>query len=109
MNTKEFKDDNSFDSEIDFSRVLMSMNIIEICGENLKKDKLNEYINYLQLYILSKKFLPSDVENRVLNVLEGIMGKHLTIYNDFTTAIKESQKFGGLDDKGDLGGTSCLS
>lgn len=101
MGNTEFKVDNLYDSNTDFTRILMTINIIEVIGDSLKKERLNEFVCFLELYILSKKFLPTDVENRVLNVLEGIMGKSLKVFNDFSLALKESNKFFGFGEEKD--------
>lgn len=95
----EFKVDNQFDSDTDFSRILMIVNLLEISGEYLKKERLNEFVHFFQIYILTKKYLPSDIENRVLNCLEFLLGKHLHVYNDFSYAIQDSKMFKGLCDE----------
>ena len=97
----ELRVDNEYDSDIDYSRILMVTNILEISGEFLKKkdEQLNEFVHLLQMYILTKKFLPTDIENRVLNVLEFILGKNIKIYDDFQLALKDSFKFKGFYDE----------
>lgn len=92
----ELRSDNPWDGDTDFSRILMVINFLEISGEYLKKEKLNEFVHFLQVYILTKKYLPSDIENRILNVLETIIGKTLQIFNDFEDALSESKKYKGL-------------
>jgi hypothetical protein len=63
-----------------------------------KKDRLIEFMHFLQIYVLSKLFLPLDVENRVTNCIENLFGnKNIHIYNDFTEALKDSKKFKGFN------------
>lgn len=97
----ELKDVNNYDSDIDCSRILMLINILEISGEFLKKERLQEFVGFFELYILTKKFFPTDIENRVLNVLEYLLGKNLKIYDDFNMALKEVSKFKGFEEEKD--------
>jgi regulator of nonsense transcripts 2 len=91
--------DNPLDSPYDTFRIIMVISIIDICGihfQGLNKDKLDEFIHFLQIYILSKQYLPLDVENRVTNCLENIY-PNFQVYNDFAAALKDSKKFKGFN------------
>ena len=96
---KELKVDNPLDSSVDTFRVLMIVTILEICGQKLnqkhKKAKLDEFIQFLQIYILTKQYLPLDVENRVTTCLNHL--NQNTIYNDFHAALRDSRKYQGLN------------
>ena len=96
---KELIADNPLDSSVDTFRVLMIITILEICGTKLnkgkKKEKFDEFIQFLQIYILTKQYLPLDVENRVTACLEHL--SQVTIYNDFHAALRDSRKYKGLN------------
>lgn len=92
----EFKVDNQYDSNVDFSRILMVVNLLEVSGDYLRKERLYEFVHFFQIYILTKLYLPSDTENRILNCLEYLLGKSLHVYNDFSHAIQDSKRYKGL-------------
>ena len=99
---RELLRDNPIDDVNDTIRIQMVVTILDICGGILnmgtKKDRLVEFMHFLQIYILTKLFLPLDVENRVINCIENLYGdKSLHIYNDFTEALKDSKKFKGFN------------
>jgi len=103
---RELLADNQLDDVSDTIRIQMVVNILEISGSILnmgtKKDRLVEFMHFLQIYVLSKLFLPLDVENRVVNCIENLFGdKKLLIYNDFTEALKDSKKFKGFNYEND--------
>lgn len=102
LGRRELLADNPLDDVSDTIRIQMVVNILEICGSILnmgtKKDRLVEFMHFLQIYVLSKLYLPLDVENRVVNCIENLFGdKNLHIYNDFTEALKDSKKFKGFN------------
>jgi len=99
---RELLADNPLDDVNDTIRIQMVVIILEIAGSILnmgtKKDRLIEFMHFLQIYVLSKLFLPLDVENRVTNCIENLFGnKNIHIYNDFTEALKDSKKFKGFN------------
>lgn len=99
---RELLADNPLDDVNDTIRIQMVVIILEIAGSILnmgtKKDRLIEFMHFLQIYVLSKLFLPLDVENRVTNCIENLFGdKNVHIYNDFTEALKDSKKFKGFN------------
>lgn len=106
LGKRELTANNPLDDVSDTIRIQMVINILEICGSILnmgtKKDRLIEFMHFLQIYVLSKLFLPLDVENRVVNCIENLFGdKNLHIYNDFTEALKDSKKFKGFNYEND--------
>jgi regulator of nonsense transcripts 2 len=87
---RELVVDNIYDLPTDTFRINMVMSILDICGNYFnkkgpKKDKLNEFIYFLQLYILSKQYLPLEVENRILLTFENLFGNY-QVYDNFTEA-----------------------
>lgn len=109
LGRRELLADNPLDDVNDTIRIQMVITILDICGNLLnmgsKKERLIEFMHFLQLYVLSKLFLPLDVENRIINCMENLFGdKNLNVYNDFTEARKDSKKFKGfnyeLEDEG---------
>ncbi len=68
LGKRELLADNPLDDVSDTIRIQMVVNILEICGSILnmgtKKDRLIEFMHFLQIYVLSKLYLPLDVENR---------------------------------------------
>lgn len=102
LGRRELLADNPLDDVNDTIRIQMVITILDICGSILnmgtKKERLLEFMHFLQMYVLSKLFLPLDVENRVVNCIENLYGdKTLHIYNDFTEALKDSKKFKGFN------------
>jgi regulator of nonsense transcripts 2 len=102
LGRRELISENSLDDVNDTIRIQMVVTILDICGNLLnmgtKKERLIEFMHFLQLYVLSKLFLPLDVENRIINCMENLFGdKNLNIYNDFTEALKDSKKFKGFN------------
>jgi regulator of nonsense transcripts 2 len=96
---RELVADNPLDSPHDTFRIVMVISIIDRCGVHftgINKDKLDEFIHFLQIYILSKQYLPLDIENRVTNCLETLYPNY-HIYNDFTEALRDSKKFKGFN------------
>ena len=55
---REFTLDNPLDKPSDIFRILMVVNILDTCGmyltEGSKKERLMEFIHFLQIYILTK-------------------------------------------------------
>ena len=86
--------DNILDSPLDTFRILMIVTILDIVGNKLnnkkKREKLDEFVQFFQIYILTKQYLPLEVENRVTNCLEHLNNKYI-IYNDFSAALKNSK------------------
>ena len=76
----------------------MILKILDICGKKLSspknKENLNKFIEFLQMYILSKQYLSIDVENKITSVFEKLGG--YTIFNDFSSALKNSSIYEGL-------------
>lgn len=99
---RELIADNPWDLSSDTFRILMVISVLEIIGSLLntstnKKDKLNEFFHFLQIYVLSKEYLPLDVENRITTCLENLYSlNNLQYYNDFAEALKDSKKFKGF-------------
>jgi regulator of nonsense transcripts 2 len=93
---RELIADNPLDSPYDTFRIQMVVTILDICGQYFKKEKLDEFIHFLQIYILSKQYLPLDVENKVTNCMENLY-PNFHIYNDFAEALKDSKKFKGFN------------
>ena len=93
---RELIADNPLDSPYDTFRIQMVISILDISGQYFKKDKLDEFVHFLQIYILSKQYLPLDIENKVTNCLENIY-PNFQVYNDFAQALKDSKKFKGLN------------
>jgi hypothetical protein len=86
--------DNILDSPLDTFRILMIVTILDIVGNKLnnkkKREKLDEFIQFFQIYILTKQYLPLEVENRITNCFEHMNNKYI-IYNDFSAALKDSK------------------
>ena len=59
------------------------------------KGLLQKCRQFLQIYILTKQYLPLDVENRVTTCLNHL--NQNTIYNDFHAALRDSRKYQGLN------------
>lgn len=102
LGRRELLVENILDHSNDTIRIQMVVTILDICGNLLnmgtKKERLLEFMHFMQLYVLSKLFLPLDVENRIINTMENLYGdKNLNIYNDFTLALKDSKKFKGFN------------
>ena len=59
---REFSLDNTLDRPSNTFRILMVINILDTCGmylaEGNKKEKLSEFIHFLQIYILTKVYYP---------------------------------------------------
>ena len=91
--------DNPLDSSMDTFRILMIVSILEICGTKLarkeKKEKLDEFNHFFQIYILTKQYLPLDIENRVITCLQHL--SNYQIYNDFHSALVDSKNYKGLN------------
>ena len=99
---RELLAENTLDDVNDTVRIQMVVTVLDVCGNLLnmgtKKERLIEFMHFLQLYVLSKLFLPLEVENRIINCMENLFGdKNLHIYNDFTEALKDSKKFKGFN------------
>jgi regulator of nonsense transcripts 2 len=98
---REFIADNPIDLPSDTFRIQMVITILDICGSHLnsgsKKEKLNEFLHFLQLYILSKQYLPLDIENKITNCFENLYQRNFQVYTDFTEALKDSKKYKGLE------------
>lgn len=93
--------DNPLDSPMDTFRILMIVTILEICGSKLnsssiiaKQQRLDEFVHCFQVYILTKQYLPLDVENKVIHCLDQLGNYH--IYNDFHSALRDSKNYKGL-------------
>lgn len=94
--------DNPLDMPSDTFRIQMVICILDICGQHLntgaKTEKLLEFLHFLQIYILSKQYLPLEVENRITTCLENLYEAHnFHVYTDFTEALKDSKKYKGLN------------
>ena len=91
---------NPLDSPVNTFRILMIITTLDICGYKLtnknKKEKLDEFIQYLQIYILTKQYLPLEIENRITFCFENLKCGY-EIYNDFNNALKASRKYQGLN------------
>ena len=101
MGVKELIIDNPLDSPFDTFRIQMILKILDICGKKLcnsknkdNRDNLNKFIEFLQMYILSKQYLSIEVENKILACFDKLGG--YTIYNDFSSALKNSNVYEGL-------------
>ena len=98
MGVKELMIDNPLDSPFDTFRIQMILKILDICGEKLilpkNKDNLNKFIEFFQMYILSKQYLSIEVENKIIACFDKLGG--YTIYNDFSAALKNSSVYEGL-------------
>ena len=98
---REFISDNPIDLPSDTFRIQMVITILDICGSHLnsgsKKEKLTEFLHFLQLYILSKQYLPLDIENKITNCFENLYQRNFQVYTDFTEALKDSKKYKGLE------------
>ncbi len=98
---REFITDNPIDLPCDTFRIQMVISILDICGNHLnagsKKEKLNEFLHFLQMYILSKQYLPLEIENRITNCLENLYSNNFQFYTDFTEALKDSKKYKGFE------------
>lgn len=95
---KELMIDNPLDSPFDTFRIQMILKILDICGKKLcspkKKENLDKFIEFLQMYILSKQYLSIEVENKIISCFEKLGGYH--IYNDFSSALKNSSIYEGF-------------
>ena len=94
---KELMIDNPLDSPFDTFRIQMILKILDICGKKLlskKKENLDKFIEFLQMYILSKQYLSIEVENKITTCFENLGG--YTIFNDFGSALKNSSVYKGL-------------
>ena len=101
MGVKELIIDNPLDSPFDTFRIQMILKILDICGKKLSNSKnkdnrenLNKFIEFLQMYILSKQYLSIEVENKIIACFDKLGG--YTIYNDFSSALKNSSVYEGL-------------
>jgi regulator of nonsense transcripts 2 len=101
MGVKELIIDNPLDSPFDTFRIQMILKILDICGKKLSqsknkdnKENLNKFIEFLQMYILSKQYLSIEVENKIIACFDKLGG--YTIYNDFSSALKNSSVYEGL-------------
>ena len=98
IGVKELVIDNPLDSPFDTFRIQMILKILDICGKKLNspknKDNLNKFIEFLQMYILSKQYLSIEVENKIIACFEKLGG--YTIFNDFSSALKNSSIYEGL-------------
>ena len=95
---KELMIDNPLDSPYDTFRIQMILKILEICGKKLilpkNKENLNKFIEFLQMYILSKQYLSIEIENKIISCFDNLGG--YTIFNDFSSALKNSSVYEGL-------------
>ena len=98
MGVKELIIENPLDSPFDTFRIQMILKILDICGKKLTqskhKDNMNKFIEFLQMYILSKQYLSIEVENKIISCFDKLGG--YTIYNDFSSALKNSSVYEGL-------------
>ena len=98
MGVKELMIDNPLDSPFDTFRIQMILKILDICGKKLvlakNKENLNKFIEFFQMYILSKQYLSIEVENKIIDCFDKLGG--YTIYNDFGAALKNSSVYEGL-------------
>ena len=97
---KELMIDNPLDSPFDTFRIQMILKILDICGKKLlskTKENLDKFIEFLQMYILSKQYLSIEVENKITTCFDNLGG--YTIFNDFGSALKNSSVYKGeMDD-----------
>ena len=94
---KDLMIDNPLDSPFDTFRIQMILKIFDICGKKLlskKKENLDRFIEFLQMYILSKQYLSIEVENKITTCFDNLGG--YTIFNDFGSALKNSSVYKGL-------------
>ena len=98
IGVKELIIDNPLDSPFDTFRIQMILKILDICGKKLcspkNKENLNKFIEFFQMYILSKQYLSIEVENKIISCFEKLGG--YTIFNDFSSALKNSSIYEGL-------------
>ena len=97
IGNKELMIDNPLDSPFDTFRIQMILKILDICGKKLlnkKKENLDKFIEFLQMYILSKQYLSIEVENKITTCFDNLGG--YTIFNDFGSALKNSSVYKGL-------------
>ena len=98
MGNKELMIDNPLDSPFDTFRIQMILKILEICGKKLNlpknKDNLNRFIEFMQMYILSKQYLSIEIENKIISCFDKLGG--YTIYNDFSSALRNSSIYEGI-------------
>lgn len=96
---RELIADNPMDSSMDTFRLLMITTILEVCGVRLGKKalkpQLDEFIQFFQIYILTKQYLPLDIENKITSCLEHL--GNYDVYNDFHSALKDSKNYTGLN------------
>ena len=93
---KELMIDNPLDSPFDTFRIQMILKILDICGKKLlnkTKENLDKFIEFLQMYILSKQYLSIEVENKITTCFDNLGG--YTIFNDFGSALKNSSVYKG--------------
>ena len=55
---------------------------------------MDKFIEFLQMYILSKQYLSIEVENKIITCFDKLGG--YTIFNDFSSALKNSSVYEGL-------------
>ena len=95
---KELMIDNPLDSPFDTFRIQMILKILDTCGKKLsspkRKANLDKFIEFLQMYILSKQYLSIEVENKIITCFDKLGG--YTIFNDFSSALKNSSAYEGL-------------
>ena len=98
MGIKELMFENPLDSPFDTFRIQMILKILDICGKKLclpkNKENLDKFIEFLQMYILSKQYLSIEVENKITSCFDKLGG--YTIFNDFSSALKNSSIYEGL-------------
>ena len=97
---KELMIDNPLDSPFDTFRIQMILKLLDICGKKLlakKKENLDNFIEFLQMYILSKQYLSIEVENKITTCFDNLGG--YTIFNDFGSALKNSSLYKGEMDE----------
>ena len=97
---KELMIDNPLDSPFDTFRIQMILKLLDICGKKLlskKKENLDDFIEFLQMYILSKQYLSIEVENKITTCFDNLGG--YTIFNDFGSALKNSSLYKGEMDE----------
>ena len=94
---KELMIDNPLDSPFDTFRIQMILKILDVWGKKLlakKKENLDKFIEFLQMYILSKQYLSIEIENKITACFDNLGG--YTIFNDFGSALKNSSVYKGL-------------
>ena len=98
MGIKELMFENPLDSPFDTFRIQMILKILDICSKKLclpkNKENLDKFIEFFQMYILSKQYLSIEVENKITSCFDKLGG--YTIFNDFSSALKNSSIYEGL-------------